>query len=129
MNAAMNDIIKAEVERLLEAGHIRELHFSDWVCNVVLVEKSPGKWMMCNDFTGLNKSCPKDPYPLLRIDQLVGSTAGCALLSFMDAFQGFYQIRMAPEDIEKTAFITDLGVYCFNVMPFGGTQGPHISSS
>ena len=74
---------------------------------------------MCNDFTDLNRFCPKDPYPLPRIDQLVDSTAGCALLSFMDAFQGFYQIRMAEEDIEKTAFITDFGVYCFNVMPFG----------
>ena len=91
----MNEVIKAEVNRLLEAGHIRELRYSDWICNVVLVEKSPGKWRMCNDFTDLNRFCPKDPYPLPRIDQLVDSTAGCALLSFMDAFQGFYQIRMS----------------------------------
>ena len=86
---------------------------------VVLVKKGPGKWRMCNDFTGLNKYCPKDPYPLPRIDQLVDSTAGCELLSFMDAFQGFYQIRMAPEDVGKTAFVTKEGVYCFRVMPFG----------
>ena len=74
---------------------------------------------MCNDFTRLNKYCPKDPYPLPRIDQLVDSTAGCALLSFMDAYQGFYQIRMAKEDIERTAFFAAGAVYCFVVMPFG----------
>lgn len=74
---------------------------------------------MGNDFTRLNKFCPKDPYPLPRIDQLVDSTAGCALLSFMDAYQGFYQIRMAQEDIKKTAFFATGGVYCFKVMPFG----------
>ena len=115
----MNAVIKAEVQRLLEAGHIQEVQYSDWLCNVVLVEKSPGKWRMCNDFTSLNKFCPKDPYPLPRIDQLVDSTAGCSLLSFMDAFQGFYQIRMASEDVAKTAFVTREGIYCFKVMPFG----------
>ena len=112
-------IIAGEVDRLLKAGHIEEVRYSDWVCNVVLVEKSPGKWRMCNDFTRLNKFCPKDPYPLPRIDQLVDSTAGCALLSFMDAYQGFYQIRMAQEDVKKTAFFAAGGVYCFKVMPFG----------
>ena len=74
---------------------------------------------MCNDFTRLNKYCPKDPYPLPRIDQLVDSTAGCALLSFMDAYQGFYQIRMAKEDIERTTFFAVGAVYYFVVMPFG----------
>ena len=73
---------------------------------MVLVEKSPDKWRMCNDFTSLNKHCPKDPYPLPRIDLLVDSTAGCALLSFMDAFQGFYQIKMAKEDIPNQDRLT-----------------------
>ena len=115
--ATQDAIIAAEVERLIHAGHIEEIQYSNWICNVVLVEKSPDKWRMCNDFTSLNKHCPKDPYPLPRIDLLVDSTAGCALLSFMDAFQGFYQIKMAKEDIAKTAFITAGGVYCFKVMP------------
>jgi hypothetical protein len=74
---------------------------------------------MCNDFTDLNKSCLKDNYPLPRIDQLVDSTAGCKLMSFLDASQGFYQIAMAPEDQRKTAFVTEGGVYHFLVMPFG----------
>ena len=56
-------IIAGEVERILKAGHIEEVRYSDWVCNVVLVEKSPGKWRMCNDFTRLNKFCPKGSLP------------------------------------------------------------------
>lgn len=68
--------MRLEVEKLLKSRHIEEIQFSDWLCNVVLVEKSPGKFRMCNDFTFLNKYCPKDLYPLPRIDQLVDSTSG-----------------------------------------------------
>ena len=73
---------------------------------------------MCIDFKKLNKVCPKDSYPLPRIDQLVDVTSGHKLLTFMDAFSGYNQIRMASEDKEKTAFITNLGLYCYRVMPF-----------
>ncbi|XP_019186008.1 PREDICTED: uncharacterized protein LOC109180752 [Ipomoea nil] len=73
---------------------------------------------MCVDYTDLNKTCPKDPFPLPRIDQLVDDTAGSALLSFMDAFQGYHQIYMHKADEEKTAFLTPDGVYCYQVMPF-----------
>jgi hypothetical protein len=71
------------------------------------------------DFTSLNKAYPKDPYPLPRIDQIIDSTAGCDLLCFLDAFSGYYQIKMAREDEEKIAFITPCGVYCYVCMPFG----------
>ena len=74
---------------------------------------------MCVDFTDLNKACPKNSFPLLRIDQLVDSSAGHKLLTFMDAFSRYNQIRMAEEDQEKTAFITSQGLYCYKVMPFG----------
>jgi hypothetical protein len=74
---------------------------------------------MCIDFTDLNKACPKDSFPLPRIDMLVDSTAGYGLLSFMDAFSGYNQIRMHLADQEKTAFMTDQGIYCYQVMPFG----------
>jgi Reverse transcriptase (RNA-dependent DNA polymerase). len=74
---------------------------------------------MCIDYTDLNKACPKDPYPLPRIDQIVDSTAGCDLLCFLDAYSGYHQIRMAREDEEKTAFITPIGTYCYTTMPFG----------
>ena len=71
------------------------------------------------NFTDLNKACPKDSYPLPRIDQLVDSTAGHKLLSFMDAFSGYNQIRMDEADQEKTSFVTSQGLFCYEVMPFG----------
>ena len=73
---------------------------------------------MCVDFMDLNKACPKDSFPLPRIYQLVDSKAGHKLLTFMDAFSGYNQIKMAEEDQEKTAFITSQGLYCYKVMPF-----------
>jgi hypothetical protein len=67
---------------------------------------------MCIDFSDLNKACPKDNFPLPRIDMLVDSTIRHGLLSFMDAFSEYNQIRMHPVDQEKTAFITDQGLFC-----------------
>ena len=101
------------------SSFIREVHYPEWLANVVLVKKANGKWRMCMDFTDLNKACPKDSFPLPRIDQLVDSTTGHKLLSFMDAFLGYNQIRIAKEDQEKTFFITSQGLYCYKVMPFG----------
>jgi hypothetical protein len=74
---------------------------------------------MCIDYTSLNKACPKDPYPLPRIYQIVDSTSGCDLLSFLDAYSGFHQIHMSREDREHTAFVTVDGLYCYVVMPYG----------
>ena len=73
---------------------------------------------MCVDFTDLNRACPKDSYPLPRIDTLVDSTARHKLLSFMDAFLGYNQIKMKEEDQEKTSFVTNQGLFCYKVMPF-----------
>ena len=83
-----------------------------------MVKKPNGKWRMCIDFTNLNRACPKDSYPLPRIDTMVDSTARHELLSFMDAFSGYNQIRMKEEDQEKTSFITNQGLFCYKVMPF-----------
>jgi hypothetical protein len=74
---------------------------------------------MCIDYTSLNKACPKDPYPLPRIDQIVDSTSGCDLLSFLDAYSGFHQIQMSREDRKHTAFVTVDGLYRYVVMPYG----------
>nr|ABA99783.1 retrotransposon protein, putative, unclassified [Oryza sativa Japonica Group] len=111
--------IREEVARLLEAGFIREVIHPEWLANPVVVPKANGKLRMCIDYTDLNKACPKDPYPLPRIDQIVDSTAGCDLLCFLDAYSGYHQIRMTREDEEKTAFITPIGTYCYTTMPFG----------
>ena len=77
-----------EVTKLLTAGFIWEVYYPEWLANVVLVKKANGKWRMCVDFTDLNQACPKDSFPLPRIDQLMDSTAGHKLLTFMDAFLG-----------------------------------------
>ena len=74
---------------------------------------------MCVDYTGLNKACPKVPLPLPRIDQIVDSTAGCELLSFLDAYSGYHQIKMKEPDQLATSFITPFGMYCYVTMPFG----------
>ena len=94
------------------------MYYPEWLVNVVLVKKVNGKWRMCVDFTDLNKPCPKDSFPLLRIDQLVDSTAEHKLLTFMNAFSGYNQIKMVEEDQEKTTFITSQWLYCYKVMPF-----------
>jgi hypothetical protein len=83
-----NQAISDEVEKLLIVGFIRKVYYPDWLANVVMVKKSNGKWRICVDFTDLNKACLKDSFPLPRIDQLVDSTAGHRLLTFMDAFSG-----------------------------------------
>ena len=85
----------------------------------MLVKKANGKWRLCIDFTDINKACPKDNFPLPRIDLIVDATAGHELLSFMDAFSGYNQISMDPDDQEKTSFVTAQGTYCYRVMPFG----------
>ena len=84
-----------------------------------MVKKANGKWRICVDFTDLNRVCPKDSYPLPRIDTLVDSTTRHELLSFMDAFSGYNKIRMEETDQEKTSFVTSQGLFCYKVMPFG----------
>ena len=77
---------------------IREVYYLDWLANVVMVKKVNAKWRMCVDFTNLNKVCPKYSYPFPHIDKLVDSIARHQLLSFMDAFSGYNQIKMDETD-------------------------------
>jgi hypothetical protein len=80
--------IVKEIMKLLSAGFIREVFHPEWLANLVLVKKKNKKWRMCIDYTSLNKACPKDPFPLSRIDQVVDSTAGCETLCFLDVYSG-----------------------------------------
>ena len=90
--------IGEEIAELLAVGFIREVFHSDWLTNPVLVKKKTGKWRMCVDYTGLNKACPKDHFPLPCIDQIVDSTSGCEILSFLDAYSGYHRIAMKESD-------------------------------
>jgi hypothetical protein len=74
---------------------------------------------MCIDYTDLNKHCPKDPFPLLRIEQVVDSMADIVLLCFLDCYSGYHQIALNPDDQDKTTFITPYDIYCYKVMTFG----------
>ena len=71
------------------------------------------------DYTDLNDACPKDSFPLPRIDQIVDASSGHGMLSFLDAFSGYHQIPMYRPDAEKMAFITPHGLFYYNVMSFG----------
>ena len=85
----------------------------------MVVKKESGKWRVCVDFTDSNKVCPKYHFPISHIDQLVDAIIGHSRMSFLDAFQGYHQIPLAPEDQEKTAFVTPTRNYHYKVMPFG----------
>jgi hypothetical protein len=111
--------IGEEIHKLMAAGFIKEVFHPKWLANLVLVRKKGGKWRMCVDYTGLNKGCPKVPYPLSRIDQILDSTTGCETLSFLDAYSEYHQIRMKESDQLTTSFITPFGMYCYVAMSFG----------
>jgi hypothetical protein len=112
--------IAVELHGLENAGFVREIKTSTWVSNPVIVpKKNTDVQRVCVDYTSLNKHCPKDPFLLPHIDQIIDSTAGCARLSFLDAYSSYNQIKLKKEDEEKIAFMTLFGVFCYQVMPFG----------
>ncbi|GFY88776.1 hypothetical protein Acr_06g0007160 [Actinidia rufa] len=113
------DAVIKEVEKLMEADAIIKVIYPSWLSSTVVVKKKTGKWRVCVDFTNLNQACPKDCFPLPKIDQLVDSTSGHARMSFLDAYRGYHQIALHRPDQEKTAFITPRGVFYYKVMPFG----------
>ena len=84
------DAIKDEVVKLKRAGAIKEVFYPEWLANTVVVKKKSGKWWVCVDFTNLNKACPKDLFPMSRIDQLVDAIVGHHRMSFLDVFQGYH---------------------------------------
>jgi hypothetical protein len=108
-----------EVKRLLSTEVIREVTYPEWLTNTVMVKKANGKWRMCIDFTDLNKACPKDEFPLPRIDSHVDATATSELMSLLDCYSGYHQIWMKKDDEPKTSFITPSGTYCYLRMPEG----------
>ncbi|GKV49002.1 hypothetical protein SLEP1_g55776 [Rubroshorea leprosula] len=111
--------IDEKIQKLLQAGFIRRVEYSEWVSNPVLVKKPNGKWRMCVDFTNLNDACPKDPHPLPNVEKLVEQAAGHERMSFLDASSGYHQVQLLLDDQEKTAFYAGDAIYCYMMMPFG----------
>jgi hypothetical protein len=108
------DAIKKELAKLLTVGFIREVFHPEGSPT-----PSSSAPRTCVDYTDLNKHCPKDPFGLPRIDQVINSTAGCDLLCFLDCYSGYHQIAIKEEDLEKTTFITPFGTHCYKTMSFG----------
>ncbi|GKC13703.1 hypothetical protein Tco_1010485 [Tanacetum coccineum] len=117
--ADRNLAIQEEVEKLVEAGIIKEVHYHDWVSNPVMVTKHDGSWRMCVDFKDLNKACLNDGYFLPKINWNVESLCEFPFKYFLDAYKGYHQIQMAKEDEEKPAFITSQGIFYYTKTPFG----------
>lgn len=119
MGEEKKKVVEGEVNKLREAGFIKEVTYTTWLANLVMVKKATNKWRMCTDYTDLNKACPKDSYPLPSIDALVDGASGHRMLSFLDAYSGYNQIPMYTPDREKTAFMTDKANFCYEVISFG----------
>ncbi|XP_028099678.1 uncharacterized protein LOC114299190 [Camellia sinensis] len=97
------EAVEEEVDKLLEANAIREVNYLIWLSNIVVVKKKNGRWRVYVDFTNLNKACPKDSFPLAKIDQLVDATSGHGRMSFLNTYKGYHQIAIYPPDEEKTS--------------------------
>nr|GEV00773.1 reverse transcriptase domain-containing protein [Tanacetum cinerariifolium] len=114
-----NKAIYEEVEKLVDASIMKDVHYHSRLSNPVMVKKHDGSWRTCVDFKDLDKACPKNGYPLLEMDWKVESLCGYPFKYFLDAYKGYNQIKMAKEDEEKTTFITSQGILCYSKMRFG----------
>jgi hypothetical protein len=114
------EVINKELAKLISAGFIKEVYHPECLANPILVlKKNNNEWRMCVDNTDLNKYCPKDPIALPCIDQVIDSTAGYVLLSFLDYYSSYHQIALKEEDQINTAFITPFGAYAYTTMSLG----------
>jgi hypothetical protein len=111
--------IKLEVEKLLKAGFIYPVALTDWVSNLVPIDKKQGTIRVCIDYRDINKACPKDNFPTPFVDQIVDDCAGSEIFSLMDGFSGYNQINIVPEDQHKTTFICPWGTFAYRKLPFG----------
>jgi hypothetical protein len=111
--------IKLEVEKLLKAGFIYPVALTEWVSNLVPIDKKGGSICVCVDYRDINKACSKDNFPTPFVDQIVDDCADSEIFSPMDGFFGYNQINIAPEDQHKTDFICPWGTFAYRKLPFG----------
>ena len=104
MNPTLKDIVKEELQKLLDEGLIYPISYSEWVSPLVLITNKNGKWRICVDYRELNKATKKDHFPLPFIDQVLDGLAGKKFFSFLDDFSGYKQIKICPEDQDNTTF-------------------------
>jgi hypothetical protein len=121
MRTEVLEEVKKEIEKMLVAGFIRPCRYAEWISSIVPVQKKDGRWWVCVDFKDLNRSTPKDEYPMPVVETLINAATSNKILSFMDVNVGYNQIFTAPEDIHKTAFRVSgaVGLFEYVVMTFG----------
>jgi hypothetical protein len=107
------------VEKLLNDGFIYLVPLTEWVSNLVTVDKKQGTICVCMDFCDLSKSCPKDNFPTPFIEQILDECAGSEVFYFMEGFLGYNQIKIKPEDQQKMKFVCPWGTFAYRKMPFG----------
>jgi hypothetical protein len=119
MDPNLTEILKEELQKLLNAGFIYPISDSEWVSPLVIVPKKNGKWRVCVDYRALNKATQKDHFPLPFIDRVLDNLSGKKFFSFLDGFSGYNQIKIAPQDQDKTTFTSPWGTFAYRVLPFG----------
>ena len=142
LNPNLQDVVKKEITKLLDAGIIYSVPHSEWVSPIHVVPKKGGMtvvhnekneliptrtvtgWRVCIDYRKLNNATRKDHFPLPFIDQMLERLAGNEYYNFLDGFSGYFQIPIAPEDQEKTTFTCPYGTFAYRRLPFGLCNGP-----
>jgi len=124
MNPNLREIVKEELQKFLDVGFIYPISDSEWVSPLVIVPKKNGKWRVCADYRALNKATQKDHFPLPFIDQVLDSLSGKKFFSFLDGFSGYNQIKIAPQDQDKTTFTSPWRTFAYRVLPFGLCNAP-----
>nr|GFB07403.1 reverse transcriptase domain-containing protein [Tanacetum cinerariifolium] len=142
VNPKIHDVIKKEVEKLLDAGLIYPISDSPWVSPIHCVPKKGGMtvikndeselvpthlvtgWRVCIDYRKLNEATRKDHFPLPFMDQMLERLAGNVYYCFLDGFSGYFQIPIDPKDQEKTTFTCPYGTFAYKRMPFGLCNAP-----
>jgi len=124
MNPNLREIVKEELQKLLNVNFIYPILDSHWVSQLLIVLKKNGKWRVCIDYRELNKATLKDRFSLPFIDQVLDTLARKKHFSFLDGFSGYNQIQVAPEDQDKTTFTCPWGTYAYQVLPFGLCNAP-----
>ena len=110
--------IKEEVHKILKDGFIYPVPLTEWVSNIVPVNKKQGTIRVCIDFRDMNRACPKDNFPTPYIHQIIDNCIGSVIFSFMDGFSGYNQIEILPSDQHKMTFIFPWGTFSYRKLPF-----------
>ncbi|MCO5567648.1 hypothetical protein L7F22_021342 [Adiantum nelumboides] len=126
MNPNYAKNVKEGIDNLLKAGFITEVESSDWLFPIVVVPKKNGKLRVCVDYRKLNAHTIKNPFPLPFSDMMLDEITRHEMYNFMDGCKGYNQLKITPEDKEKTTFIIEWGAFMYLVMPFGLCNAPAI---